>query len=68
MLKPHEEITILRLSAGQPKEENQLSVYSVDMGPSTMNDLLVVETSDHAKLYLKITYNYFLDIDRDNPS
>jgi len=33
-----------------------------------MTDLVVVETSDHARLSLKLSYNWFFDVDRENPS
>jgi major vault protein len=33
-----------------------------------MTDLVVVETSDHARLSLKLSYNWFFDVDKENPS
>ena len=66
MVNPHEEITILNLSGGAPKKERVKKVLALEMGPSTMNDLLVVETADNAQLYLKVTYNWHFEIDTDN--
>jgi len=33
-----------------------------------MTDVVIVETADHARLSLKVSYNWFFDIDRNNPS
>lgn len=31
-----------------------------------MTDVITVETSDHASLSLKLSYNWFFDVDRDD--
>jgi len=38
------------------------------LGPDFMTDLVVVETSDHARLSLKLSYNWYFDYDKANPS
>jgi len=34
------------------------------LGPDFMTDVVVVETSDHARLSLKLSYNWYFDVDR----
>jgi major vault protein len=44
-----------------------LSVIALLLGPRFTTDVVVVETSDHARLSLKLSYNWFFDIDKTNP-
>jgi len=38
------------------------------LGPDFMTDIVVVETSDHARLSLKLSYNWYFDVNRgDKP-
>jgi len=39
---------------------------SLLLGPDFMTDIVVVETSDHARLSLKLSYNWQFDLDRNN--
>ncbi len=59
MVEPHEEITLLSLSGDVPKKENVIKSLSLDLGPNSMRDKLVVETADHAKLTLSVSYSWF---------
>lgn len=68
MLEPYEEITILRLSGDVPKKENQLKNLALLLGPDFMVDQIIVETSDHARLYLKLAYNWRFQINKQDPS
>lgn len=34
---------------------------SLELGPTTMKDKIVVETSDHAKLFIQLSYKWYLD-------
>jgi len=36
------------------------------LGPDFMTDVVVVETSDHARLSLKLSYSWFFDIDKND--
>jgi len=38
------------------------------LGPDFMTDLVVVETSDHARLSLKLSYNWYFEVDHKEPS
>ena len=64
MLEPYEEITVLRLSGDVPKRENQLRNLALLLGPDFMTDQIIVETSDHARLYLRLAYSWKFDIDK----
>jgi major vault protein len=65
-LGPYEQFTILSLSAGTPKEENLVKSLILRLGPDFISDAVEVETSDHARLMLKLTYSWKFDIDRNN--
>lgn len=67
MLEPYEEISILRLSGDVPKKENQLKNLALLLGPDFMIDQIIVETSDHARLYLKLAYNWRFQINKQDP-
>jgi len=63
MLAPDEQFTILSLSGGKPKKQNQIHALSLSLGPDFMTDVVVVETSDHARLQIQLSYNWKFDID-----
>eukprot|EP00826_Nyctotherus_ovalis_P056628 TRINITY_DN7686_c0_g1_i1.p1 TRINITY_DN7686_c0_g1~~TRINITY_DN7686_c0_g1_i1.p1 ORF type:complete len:856 (+),score=360.74 TRINITY_DN7686_c0_g1_i1:194-2761(+) len=67
ILEPYEEITVLRLSGDVPKRENQLKNLALLLGPDFMTDQIIVETSDHARLYLRLAYSWKFDIDKSRP-
>jgi len=66
MLEPYEEITLITLSGGQPKVENQIKSLAVLLGPDFMVDTIQVETSDHARLFLRLSYRWAFKFDREN--
>lgn len=66
MLEPYEEFTLITLSGGQPKQENQIKTLSLLLGPDFMTDIIQVETSDHAKLFLRLSYRWIFKFDREN--
>ncbi|KAG5511372.1 hypothetical protein JKF63_07335 [Porcisia hertigi] len=68
MLAPHEEFTVLSLSGGTPKAPNSVQSLQLFLGPRFSKDTIVVETSDHARLRLRLSYNWYFDIDRNRPS
>ncbi len=67
MLEPYEEITVLKLSGDVPKRENQLKNLALLLGPDFMTDQIIVETSDHARLYLRLAYSWRFQIDKTKP-
>jgi len=65
-LGPYEQFTVLSLSAGIPKEENKLKSLVLRFGPDFLSDTVEVETSDHARLLLRLTYSWKFDVDLNN--
>jgi len=59
MLGPEEQFTVLSLSGATPKVPKQLNVIALLLGPRFSTDVVIVETSDHARLSLKLSYNWF---------
>jgi len=58
MLGPDEHFTILSLSGGRPKKAHQTKSLYLMLGPNFMTDVVTVETSDHARLSLTLSYNW----------
>ncbi|KAJ5072182.1 major vault protein [Anaeramoeba ignava] len=68
MLDPDEQFTVLSLSGSVPKRPNVIRTISLSLGPDFMTDVLVVETSDHARLSLQLSYNWHFEVDPKNPN
>jgi major vault protein len=66
MLGPDEQFTIISLSGDTPKRPHLLKVLALSLGPRFSTDVVVVETADHARLSLKLSYNWFFDIDKND--
>jgi len=66
MLGPDEHFTVLSLSGGKPKKPNTIRSLCLLMGPDFMTDIVKVETSDHARLQLQLSYNWEFDINRSD--
>jgi major vault protein len=64
MLGPDEHFTVLSLSGGKPKEPNRIRSVALLLGPDFMTDVITVETSDHARLSLQLSYNWHFDVDK----
>jgi len=64
MLGPDEHFTVISLSGEVPKKADVIKSLSLLLGPDFMTDLVIVETSDHARLSLKLSYNWHFEIDR----
>ncbi len=58
MLGPYEDISVLSLSGGFPIQEGFVRSLSLELGPSQIRDQIIVETVDHAKLLLDLSYNW----------
>ncbi len=64
MLGPDEAFTVLSLSGSVPKRPHIIKSLALLLGPDFMTDLFTVETSDHARLQLRLSYNWYFDVDR----
>jgi len=56
----------LSLSGAKPKKPHQIKDIALNLGPDFMTDIVKVETSDHARLALQLSYNWFFNVDRSN--
>jgi len=68
MLGPDEQFTILSLSGDKPKRPHVIKAIALQLGPDFMTDIVIVETADHARLSLKLSYNWNFDVDKKDPS
>ncbi|NER23199.1 MAG: colicin uptake protein [Symploca sp. SIO1C2] len=66
MLEPDEAFTVLSLSGSKPKRANVIKSLALLLGPDFMTDIFTVETSDHARLQLQLSYNWYFDVDRQD--
>ncbi|KNC52392.1 major vault protein [Thecamonas trahens ATCC 50062] len=64
LLQPNEHLTVFSLSGGRPKQSNAIKSLLLYLGPDFMIDVIVVETSDHARLSLQLGYNWEFRVDR----
>ncbi|KAK7088812.1 major vault protein-like isoform X5 [Littorina saxatilis] len=62
MLGPDEQFTQLSLSGGKPKKANQIKSLCLLLGPDFCTDIIVVETADHARLSLQLSYNWHFEL------
>eukprot|EP01128_Nolandella_sp_AFSM9_P001760 TRINITY_DN12176_c1_g1_i1.p1 TRINITY_DN12176_c1_g1~~TRINITY_DN12176_c1_g1_i1.p1 ORF type:complete len:839 (-),score=227.85 TRINITY_DN12176_c1_g1_i1:134-2629(-) len=63
MLGPDEQFTLNSLSGDVPKRPHVIKSLSLLLGPDFMTDVVVVETSDHARLSLKLSYNWNFEVE-----
>ena len=61
VLQPDEQFTMLNLSADKPKKPNQIRSLVLLLGPDFCTDKIEVETVDHARLSLAVSYNWAFD-------
>ncbi|XP_071792973.1 major vault protein-like [Asterias amurensis] len=66
ILGPQEDFNVLSLSAGKPKVEKAMQTICLMLGPDYITDILEVETSDHARLRVRIAFNNFFEFERGN--
>jgi len=67
MLGPEEQFSVLSLSGDKPKRPHVIKALALLLGPDFMTDVVIVETSDHARLSLKLSYNWHLEYDANEP-
>jgi major vault protein len=53
----------MSLSGDKPKRPNVIKSLALMLGPDFMTDILEVETSDHARLRLQLSYNWHFEVD-----
>ena len=63
-LGPDEQFTVCVLSGSKPKVPGIVKTIAVQMGPEFSTDIIDVETSDHARLRLQLSYNWRFNVDR----
>jgi len=63
MLGPDEQFTLLSLSGGKPKQPNQIKSLCLLLGPDFCTDIITIETADHARLQLQLSYNWRFEVD-----
>lgn len=68
MLGPEEQFSVLSLSGDKPKRPHAIKALALLLGPDFMTDVVIVETSDHARLSLKLSYNWHFEYDADEPA
>ncbi|MBN2004440.1 MAG: colicin uptake protein [Anaerolineae bacterium] len=66
MLGPDESFTVLSLSGGKPKKANVIKSLALLLGPDFMTDIFTVETADHARLQLQLSYNWHFDVTHED--
>ncbi|XP_067086659.1 major vault protein [Osmerus mordax] len=62
MLGPDEQFTVLSLSGDKPKRANVIKTICLLLGPDFFTDIITIETADHARLQLQLSYNWHFDI------
>jgi major vault protein len=67
MLDPDEQFTVLSLSGDKPKRPNVIKSLALSLGPDFMTDIVEVETADHARLRLQLSYNWQFDLTGKSP-
>jgi major vault protein len=67
MLGPDEQFTVVSLSGDKPKRPHVIKALALLLGPDFMTDVVIVETADHARLSIKLSYNWFFAIDKTKP-
>jgi major vault protein len=63
MLGPDEQFTVLSLSGDKPKRPHVIKSLGLQLGPDFMTDVVIVETADHARLSLKLSYNWHFEVE-----
>ena len=72
LLGPEEQFTVLSLSGSDwdparpqvclPKQTDKIKALYLYLGPASLSDVLQVETADHARLSLQLSYEWYFDV------
>lgn len=69
MLGPDEQFTVLSLSGDKPKRANVIKAICLLLGPDFFTDIITIETADHARLQLQLSYNWHFEVkNRTDPA
>lgn len=60
MLGPDEQFTVMSLSGDKPKRPNVIKTICLLLGPDFCTDIITIETADHARLQLQLSYNWYV--------
>ncbi|CAG9320428.1 unnamed protein product [Blepharisma stoltei] len=66
MLSPDEQFTVNILSGGKPKRVGVIKTLHLMLGPDFSTDIIEVDTSDHCRLRLQLSYNWKFNIDKSD--
>ena len=64
MLGADEQFTVLNLSGEKPKVPNKIRAICLLLGPEFSSDVVTIESSDHARLSLRLSYNWHFEVSR----
>ena len=64
MLGPDEQFSLISLSGGKPKVPNKIKTICLLLGPDFSTDIIQIETADHARLSLILSYNWHFDVSK----
>jgi major vault protein len=67
LLGADEHFTVLSLSGDKPKRPHVIKDIALQLGPDFMTDIVTVETADHARLSLKLSYNWHFEVNVNDP-
>ncbi|CAB1341403.1 unnamed protein product [Coregonus sp. 'balchen'] len=56
------QFTVLSLSGDKPKRANVIKAVCLLLGPDFFTDIITIETADHARLQLQLSYNWHFDL------
>jgi len=65
-LEPDELFTVNILSGDKPKVAGKIRSIHIELGPEFTSDVIEVETSDHCRLNIKLSYNWYFDVEKGN--
>jgi major vault protein len=66
MLEPEEQFSVVSLSGDTPKRPNVIKTLALMLGPDFMTDVVEVESADHARLRLQLSYNWHFEVNRNS--
>lgn len=67
-LAPDEQFAVFSLSGDTPKRPHVITTLELRLGPDFMTDDVELETSDHARLKVRLSYNWHFEIDPQDPT
>ncbi len=66
-LAPDEQFTVTYLSGSTPKVPGRVKTLHLLLGPAFSTDVVEVETSDHARLEIKVSFNWLFRLQEKTP-